>query len=183
MKTRRIAIVAFLLATVLTLGIGYAAISGVLGISGRATFNGTAVTQSEVTKALQFTNAVGDENCVANVTQDGTGHSADMTVTFNDANGIIGDKFVAVATYTISYSSTVTNLPDVKLTMPTPAITPSNGSDCWSIAVDWTGDKTLSVGEETTITVTVTYENKDPVEVNQISANIAVPIPYATIEA
>jgi len=187
MKKRRLVIVAFMLATVLTLGVGYAAINGSLGITGRMEFQGKALTEPEVVNAVKFV-ASGDGAptvtdaglCAATVSGD---HAADMSVTFTDPNGVVGEQFTVSATYTILYDSTNTALPDVTLTPSTIEQSGVNANQGVEVTTDWTGSKTLKVGETTTITVTVTYTNQDPVVSGTASAAFNVPIPFVTVDA
>ena len=178
MKKRNLIITAFLLCATLIMGVGFAALSGTLNITGTAYFNGTAATSSDILSALKFTNAVAGDNCTATVAND---HSATMDVVFNDTNGTPGEVFTATATYTIEYTSnSATNLPDVTFSTPAPTIVSAAGSPGFAITTDWNAPTTLSFGDTITITVTVTYTNQDPVETNTVSATVAVPLPYVS---
>lgn len=179
MKKKSLVIAAFLLCATLVMGVGFAALSGTLNITGTAYFNGTAATNSDILSSLKFTNATAGDNCTATVASD---HSATMDVVFNDTDGTVGKVFTATATYTIAYeSSTAINLPDVKFSTPNPTITSAAGSTGFAISTNWTTDQTLEFGKTITVTVTVTYTNQNPVETNTVSATIAVPLPYATV--
>ncbi len=181
MKKRNLAIAAFLLCATLVMGIGFASLSGTLNITGTAYFNGIAATSSDILSSLKFSKAEAGDNCVATIATD---HSATMDVTFNDTEGTVGDVFTATATYTIEYSSTqATNLPDVIFSIPEPSITSAAGSQGFAISTDWNTTKTLSFGNEITLTVTVTYTNQNPVETNTVSATIAVPLPYVSVDS
>ena len=181
MKKRNLVFVAFMLCATLVMGVGFAALSGTLNITGTAYFNGTAATNSDILSSLKFTNAAAGDNCTAAVATD---HSATMDVVFNDTEGTVGEVFTATATYTIAYTSTTaTNLPDVKFSTPAPTITSAAGSAGFAISTDWNADTTLAFGNTVTITVTVTYTNQDPVVTDTVSATIAVPLPYVSVEA
>lgn len=185
MKKRRIVIVAFMLATVLVLGVGYAAVSGVLDIRGTGTFMGKNLAQNEILEAVKFTAAEGDDECTAKIIEDGVGRTAKMDVGFNDTTAT-AQTFSASAKFTVTYASEDASaiFPDVKLTLPTPTITPALAGDTnWAISVDWAGDQTLALGESVDIIVTVTYELTDPTAVqdSELTANISVAIPFATV--
>ena len=181
MNKRNLAIAAFLLCATLVMGIGFAALTGTLNITGTAYFNGTAATNSDILSSLKFTNAQAGDNCTAAVATD---HSATMDVVFNDTEGTVGEVFTATATYTIEYTSTTaTNLPDVVFSTPVPTITSAAGSQGFAISTDWDANQTLSFGDTITITVTVTYINQDPVVTDTVSATIAVPLPYASVDS
>ncbi len=187
MKKRRLVIVAFMLATVLTLGVGYAAVNGSLGITGRVEFQGKALTEPEVINSVKFVKegtgapTVTDEGlCTATVSSD---HAADMSVTFTDPNGVVGEQFTVSATFTILYDSTNTALPDVTLTPSAIEQTGVNANQGFTVTTDWIGSKTLKVGESTTMTVTVTYTNQDPVVEGTASAGFNVPIPFVSVDA
>lgn len=180
MKKRRLTIVAFLLCATLIMGIGYAAISGTLNITGTAYFNGTSAVSSDILSAIKFTEANAGDNCTATIATD---HSATLDVTFNDTEGTVGDVFTASATYTIKYDTTDTTLPDVTFSVPAPTITSAANSEGFAISTDWTTTQTLGVGEEIKVTVTVTYTNQDPVVADTVSATISVPLPYVSVES
>ena len=179
MKKRRLVVVAFLMATVLTLGVGYAAITGTLGVTGRVEFNGTGVVSTEVNQAVKFTDAVAGENCTASITGD---HAADMVVTFNDTEGNIGDVFTATATFTITYDTTDTTLPAVDFAVPAPSITSAAGSQGFAITTNWSAPQTLAPTQTVDVIVTVTYTNQDPAVTGTVSAAINVPMPFMSAD-
>lgn len=184
MKHRRLMIAAFMLAAVLTIGIGYAAITGTLGVTGRVEFKGTSSTSSVVNSAVKFDKdyTIEATNCTAAVTGD---HAADMNVYFADTNGTVGEVFTATAKYKIVYDAPEgEDLPAIKFSEPVPTITSAAGSPGFGISTDWPAEGvTLNPGEEVFITVTVTYTNQNPVETGTVSAAINVPLPFASVEA
>ena len=165
MKKRRIAIVAFLLCATLVLGIGYAALSDQLNITGTATYRPTSVVNDRVDAAIKFTNAVADAKyCTA---ANFSGDAADMTVLINDINDGT-TKFEAVATFTVTYDSTDKTYPAVKLN-PISKITAGVGdaslvpgySISTSVVYDNAEDAAagaLTAGNTATVTVTVIYD-------------------------
>ncbi len=181
MKKRRIAIVAFMLATVLTLGIGYAAVSGALNIRGTGTFRGKNLAQNEILDAVRFTDAVGDE--YANARLDPADDTiAVVDINFNDTTGV-AQTYTSVSTFTIAYATenNTEMFPEVIIAAPT--ITQPQDPN-WVVAVDWTEGQTLELGETTTITVTVTYKCDDPEAVanSETTGNFAVKLNFATAE-
>lgn len=183
MKKRRIAIAAFLLAATLVMGVGFAAITGTLNITGTAYFHGKSATSSDILAAIRFTDniSVNDESIVvANKKSD---HAASMDVTFRDTDAVPGEVFTATATYEIEYTSDkVATLPDITFSVPAPTITSAAGSPGFAITTNWNAPQTISFGDTITVTVTVTYTNQDPAETGSVSATIAVPLPYVTVE-
>ena len=104
MKKRRLIIVAFMLATVLTLGVGYAALTGTLMIDSSATFYGNAFAQSELMAAVQFTDATSDDANVDAKLSDGDTHLAILRVTFTDVNGTGAVDFDAMSATLLAWS-------------------------------------------------------------------------------
>ena len=179
MKKRNLVIAAFILTATLLMGIGFAALNGTLNITGTAYFYGTAATNSDILTSLKFANPTNLENCTATIA---TNHSATMDVVFNDTNGVVGEEFTATATFDVVYDSdTIDVLPDIEFSVPNPTIVSASGAQGFSIDTDWDAPQNLSLGDTIQITVTVTYINQDPVETGAVSAQISVPMPYATI--
>jgi len=181
MKKRNLAITAFVLCATLVMAIGFAALSGTLNITGTAYFHGTAVTSSDILAAVKFTDATAGDNCTVSIKDSAL--AASMDVIFRDTEGQPG-TFTATATYEITYqSATETDLPDITFSVPQATITSAAGSPGFNIATDWSTAKTLAHGQKITITVTVTYTQQDPIETGTVSATIAIPMPYVTVEA
>lgn len=185
MKKRRIAIVAFMLATVLTLGVGYAAVSGVLNITGTGTFRGNNLAQNEILKAIKLTNPTPDDYATATITTDavtGEQHTAVINVNFNDTTGE-AKTYVSVTTITIDYSTATgaENYPDVVIEAP---ILTQPQDPNWTVETDWTEGKTLAFGTTTTITVTVKYkcDNPETVANATTTGNFAIKMNFATVD-
>ena len=106
MKNRKLFIVSFLVVATLIVGVGFAAVGGVLTVDGSIEYNGQLAAQDEIKDAMKFTGVADMVNCEATV----SGHAATLNVVFNDTDGNINEE--AHVTYTISYNSTE-ELPDV----------------------------------------------------------------------
>lgn len=184
MKNRRFAITVFLLVATLVMGIGFAAVSGQLNITGTAKYNSFTETSSDVHSAIKFTEASAVKNCTASITDTQNGDSADLTVTFNDETSENdGDDFEAVAIYTIAYESTDTTLSPV--TFSDPDISCDN--DNFVVTCEWVNGKNTIEPHGTDnhdasvaqIKVTVRYNHSDD-EQSVETAIITITLPYAT---
>lgn len=196
MKKRRLAIVAFLLSAILVIGIGYAAVTGTLNITGTAYFHGTGTSGTAINAAVKFTEDIeidpnNDGVVTASITDQTSFLAADMNVTFNDAVGAAGEDFVATVTFTIEYDDTgaaADMLKDVKFANPNDLanMTSAQGSTAFDIDVAFEGAApdgtyTLAAGQTVKVTVTVTYTNPAQVATGTVSAAISVPLTYAVV--
>ena len=147
MKNRRTVVVAFLLCAVMLLGVGYAALSDTLDITGSADVNQSAAEEA-FNEDIFFSAAVANE----------TGNTASINADNNDkasftANTLKGkdDK--------VTFTFTIKNDGDVAATV-TPKLNASLGNTnptYFTIESDWGGaSKTLDAHSELTYTVTVT---------------------------
>lgn len=185
MKNRRTIIVAFLVVAMLVVGIGYAAVNGTLNITGQATFTGQNMVSSDIYQALKFSAVTLTVNgtdysdiCTASIDSN---HAAKMNVNFKDGSAIAGAVFTAKATFTVTYDTADTSLPDILVSKATPTITSAAGSPGWHIETDMTSDVTLSPSGSFQVTVTVKYTNQDPAVLDAVSAVINVPMMFATV--
>ena len=146
MKNRNTIVVAFLLAAVMLLGVGYAALSDTLDITGSADVNQSAAEEA-FNEDVYFTAAVANE----------TGNTASINADNNDKASFTaatlkgkGDK--------VTFTFTITNEGDVDATV-TPKLNASLGNtnpEYFSIESDWEGTaKTLAAHSEITYTLTV----------------------------
>ena len=153
MKNRRTVVVAFLLCAVMLLGVGYAALSDTLDITGSVDVNQSAAEEA-FNEDVYFSAAVA--NNIAGTDNPG-GNTASVNADNNDKASFTiksmkgkGDK----ATFTF----TITNAGDVDATV-TPKLNATLGntnSEYFSISSDWNGEaKTLAAHSEITYTVTV----------------------------
>ena len=145
MKKRRTIVIAFLLIAALALGIGYAALTDVLDITGKADINASAAEEA-FNEDVYFTAAVANEASTGNTASVNTQDNDKASFTAVNLKGK-GDK----ATFTF----TIKNAGDVEATV-TPAISSNTQAEYFSISSDWAGQaKTLAAGQEITYTVTV----------------------------
>lgn len=146
MKNRKTIIVAFVLVACMLVGVGYAALSDVLDITGTADVNQSAAEEA-FNEDVHFSAAVANE----------TGNTASVNADNNDkasftANTLKGANDVATFTFTI------VNEGDVDATV-TPTLSATAGNtmpEYFAISSDWNGQaKTLAAGQSLTYTVTV----------------------------
>ena len=146
MKNRKTVVVAFLLCAVLLLGVGYAALSDTLDITGSADVNQSAAEEA-------FNEDVYFSAAVANV----EGNTASINADNNDKASFTaktlkgkGDK--------VTFTFTIKNDGDVAATV-TPKLNASLGNtlpEYFSISSDWDGEaKDLAAHSEITYTLTV----------------------------
>ena len=147
MKNRKTVVVAFLLCAVMLLGVGYAALSDTLDITGSADINQSAAEEA-FNEDIIFTSAVANE----------TGNTASVNADNKDkasftANTLKGKGDKATFTFTIANNGDV----DATVTPKLAAGTSGNTEpDYFSITSDWAGaTKTLEAGKTITYTVTV----------------------------
>ena len=142
MKQRKTVIVAFLLAAVLLLGVGYAALSDTLTIDGSA-----GVSYDDASEAfdedIYFSKVISGTGCTAEINSDpDTG-----TITVTDgALKEVGDE--VIATYTIKSDSDL----DVKIPIPT---INNDDSEYFEVKTSWAVDQTLTAGGTLDVTVTI----------------------------
>ena len=139
MKNRKIVVIAFMLAAILTIGIGYAAYSTTLAIHGTTAVSAEAL---EFTKDVQFT-AVTSSNEAFGTATVGDGQTATFTV---DGMTQYNDR--------VQFTYTITNASDYDVTIdisthPTPAST----SKCTVTTA--LSANTITAGDSITATVTV----------------------------
>ena len=146
MKNRRNIIVAFLLCACLIVGVGYAALTDVLDITGSADVNQSAAEEA-FNEDIYFSAAVANQ----------TGNTASVNSDNNDKASFTaktlkgkGDK--------VTFTFTIKNDGDVAA-LVTPKLNASLGNtnpEYFSIVSDWNGEaKTLPANSEITYTVTV----------------------------
>lgn len=143
MKNRKLVIVAFLLVAVMLLGVGYAALSDTLDITGSADVNKSAAEEA-FNEDIYFSGAVANE----------TGNTASINADNNDkasftANTLKGEGDKATFTFTIVNDGDLDAL-------VTPSISSNTNTTYFSISSDWQGQpKTIPAGGSLTYTVTI----------------------------
>ena len=143
MKNRKIVVVAFLLIAVLLLGVGYAALTDTLDITGSADVNVSDL-EKEFEEDIYFSAAVANE---------GTPNTASINADNNDKA-----SFSAKSLITNDSDHTVTITPKLNATMG------NTNTEYFSIESDWAG-ASKTVAPHSTITYTVTVElEKDPTQ-------------------
>ena len=143
MKNRKFVVAAFLLVAVMLLGVGYAALTDVLDITGSADVNQSAAEEA-FNEDIYFTAAVANE----------AGNTASINSDNNDkasftANTLKGKGDKATFTYTII------NNGDVDAVV-TPSISSNTNETYFMVYSDWNGQpQDLDAGDTVTYTVTI----------------------------
>jgi uncharacterized repeat protein (TIGR01451 family) len=146
MKNRKLVIVAFLLVAVMLLGVGYAALSDTLDITGSADVNQSAAEEA-FNEDVYFSAAVANEaGNTASINADNNDKASFTAATLKGK----GDK--------VTFTFTIKNDGDVAATV-TPKLNATLGNtnpEYFAISSDWDGaPKTLAAHSEITYTVTV----------------------------
>lgn len=170
MKNRKIVIVAFLLVAMMLLGVGYAALTDVLDITGSADINQSAAEEA-FNEDVHFSAAVANQD----------GNTASVNGDNNDkasftANTLKGEGDIVTFTFTIVNDGDL----DATVTPTLNATTGNTKPDYFSITSDWNGEaKTLEAGGSLTYTVTVELI-KTPTET--ISGSFLIELTAVTAE-
>ena len=152
MKNRKTVVVAFLLVAVLLLGVGYAAISTHLNISGSATVSveGSTSAFSEDIKFTAVTSADADD--LAYTASIGDGKTADFSIT-----GLKGAGDKVEITYTITNSGDLDSIVTLDVDNGYPTNDNKAYFDIKITGGDYAGEG-VALGAGKSITVTVTVE-------------------------
>lgn len=153
MKNRKTVVVAFLLCAVLLLGVGYAALTDTLDITGSADVNVTEL-EKEYEVDIYF-----NETCTVSNTVDTASRNAD-----NVDKASFSAKSLLKANDTASFTFTIMNDSDHEVVV-TPKLSDTLGNtnpDWFSITSDWGGQpQTIAAQGSKTYTVTVMLKD-DP---------------------
>ena len=149
MKNRKRALVAFLLAAVLCLGVGYAAVTDILDIQGVANVNATAA-EASFDDDIYFTTAVANGVGTTNTASINADNADKATFTVNSLAGA-GDE----ATFTF----TIINNGDLEADI-TPAIVSHTNEEYFDVSSDWQGQMKTLAGGGATVDYTVTVKLK-----------------------
>ena len=146
MKNRKIVVVAFVLAAVLMLGVGYAALTDVLDITGSADVNQSAAEEA-FNEDIHFSAAVANQ----------TGNTASVNGDNNDKASFTANTLKGAGD-TVTFTFTIVNDGDVDAEV-TPTLNATAGNtkpEYFDISSDWNGNpQTLAAGGSLTYTVTV----------------------------
>ena len=141
MKARRLAIIAFALVAVLTIGVGYAALNDALSVTGTGSITKGAADE-QFDGEVYFTGTPVVEKCTAEITAGEKPDSA--TVTITDTLAIVGDT--ATATFTVKNDSAV----------PVTIVTnTSNDSDHFRVTAEYPDGNSIAAGAEAEVTVKI----------------------------
>ena len=171
MKNRRNVVIAFMIVAVMLLGIGYAALSDTLDITGSADVNQSAAEEA-FNEDVYFSAAVAnEEGNTASVNADNNDKASFTAATLKGK----GDK--------VTFTFTIKNDGDVAADV-TPKLNATLGntnSEYFAISSDWDGAaKTLAAHSEITYTVTVELL-KTPTET--ISGSFLIELVAVSVEA
>ena len=146
MKNRKIVVVAFLLIAMLLLGVGYAALTDVLDITGSADVNQSAAEEA-YNEDIHFSAAVANQ----------TGNTASVNADNNDKASFTASTLKGKDDQ-VTFTFTIVNEGDIAAVI-TPTLNAATGNtkpDYFEITSDWNGEsKTLAAGASITYTVTV----------------------------
>ena len=149
MKNRKTVVVAFLLCAVMLLGVGYAALSDTLDITGSVDVNQSAAEEAFNEDIFFSAAAANQEGNTASVNADNNDKASFTIKTMKGA----GD--VATFTFTIKNAGDV----DANVTPAFNATLGNTNSEYFDIKSDWDGaTKLLKAGETLTYTLTVTMK-------------------------
>ena len=147
MKNRRNIIVAFLLCACLIVGVGYAALTDILDVTGSADVNQSAAEEA-FNEDIYFSAAVANE----------TGNTASVNADNNDKASFTA-KTLKGQGDEVTFTFTIKNDGDVDAVV-TPTLNATLGNTnptYFTISSDWNGEsKTIPARSETTYTLTVT---------------------------
>ncbi|MBP3437377.1 MAG: hypothetical protein J6K61_05685 [Clostridia bacterium] len=160
MKSRRIALVAFALAAVMTIGVGYAALSDTLNLNGTATLTHSEAEQ-EFNADVYFDSVGNCTNCQVTISDADASNVKDVaTLTINGGLSVVGDKATAVIVIKNDSSGTATI---------TPAHTSSTNFDIATDAATYT----VAAGSTVEVTVTVTLKVTVNADINAEAFSIS----------
>lgn len=151
MKNRRNIIVAFLLCAVMLLGIGYAALTDVLDITGTADIT-MDVLEKELNTKVYFKSATAVNPTVGDLTNTASVNSDNNDKASFTANTLKNKDDIAVFTFVIKNEYEV----DVVVTPTLHASLGNTKPEYFDISSDWDGQpKTIAAGAEQSYTVTI----------------------------
>lgn len=158
MKARRLVVLALALVTVLTMGIGYAALTDALTVGGTGSLT-QAAANDQFDGEVYFEGVPTTEKCTA-VLEEGE-KPDEATITIENTLAIVGD--MATATFTVRNDSAV----------PATIVTnTSHDSTHFRVTAEFTNGNTIEAGGTLTFTVKVTLKQTVAADVNGEAFNI-----------
>lgn len=149
MKARRLVVLALALVTVVTMGIGYAALNDALYVNGTGTIV-KAEADEMFNEEVYFTGTPEVVNCAAALVESGddtAGKPDHATITIDNTLAIVGD--VATATFTVKNDSAVP---------VTIAFKESSDSDHFRVTTAYPDGNSIAANGEIKVVVTVTLK-------------------------
>lgn len=171
MKNRKTIVVAFMLCAVMLLGVGYAALTDVLDITGSVDVNQSAAEEA-FNEDIHFSAAVAND----------TGNTASVNADNNDkasfsVNSLKGAGDVATFTFTIVNDGDL----DAKVTPAFNASLGNTNPEYFNIESDWDGaTKDLVAGGSLTYTLTVTLKETPT---NSVSGSFLIELTAVSVDA
>ena len=159
MRNRKAIIVSFVLVACMLIGVGYAAITGSLDITGNTFFYSASETGAQVHQAVKFKSAatvavsdVKNVSCNASLTGDDT---ADLAIVFTDTDlADTSTSYYAIVKYEVIYETADQALPDADFSQPTLTAGGSNASYTyyWDAACtdEWTNAEIITLSPNAT---------------------------------
>ena len=167
MKKRRSVVIAFLLIAALVMGIGYAALTDVLDITGSADINQSAA-EDAFDEDIYFTTAVANQE----------GNTASVNADNND-KASFSAKTLKGQGDTATFTFTIYNDGDLDANV-TPSISSNTQEEYFKISSDWNG-QTKVLAAKGTLTYTVTVELlKTPTET--LSGSFIIELTAVSVE-
>ena len=161
MRNRKAIIVSFVLVACMLIGVGYAAITGSLDITGNTFFYSASETGAQVHQAVKFKSAatvavsdVKNVSCNTSLTGDDT---ADLAIVFTDTDlANTTSSYYAVAKYEVIYETADAALPDVTFAKPT--LNAGGSKASYTYYWDAACTDTWDAGETIELAPNATYE-------------------------
>lgn len=166
MKKRKIVIVSFLIAAILLLGVGFAALADTLDITGTADINASAAEEA-FNEDVYFSAVSSGEGYTANINANNN-DKAQFTVT-----GLKGAGDEVTMTFTIKNAGDLSANIALKTTS-------NNNEEYFTVTHDLGSARTLTAGNETVVEVKVKL-NKTPTET--ISGTFVIEIAATSVDA
>jgi hypothetical protein len=185
MRMRRTVIAIFLMVAVLTLGIGYAALSDSFGIEASANTPGFD-TKIDFT-AYDIIEGKRNGETISDVeTADTANNDYSISVTGLDADNadeltLAVDGFLATAGDFIKVEFTITNTSDFTVTLDTPTVTTNSGTNYSATAVLNATELSAKTGTAT-LTVTITMDSDVAADADSANGSFTITVNTSDVE-